>query len=94
MFEKQGMHNYVIIIEKAGKNFSAYSPDFPGCIATGKTREETEERMHEAIGMHVREQIESKRSILVVRAHEAKKNVRENYCRQGTAQDLLIDLNE
>jgi predicted RNase H-like HicB family nuclease len=34
------MHRFLIVIEKAGKNYSAYSPDLPGCIATGKTREE------------------------------------------------------
>jgi len=48
------MHRFLIVIEKAGKNYSAYSPDLPGCVATGKTREETEERMHEAIEMHIR----------------------------------------
>jgi predicted RNase H-like HicB family nuclease len=42
------------VIEKADHNYSAYSPDLPGCIATGKTREETEQNMHEAIEMHVR----------------------------------------
>lgn len=47
------MHRFLIVIEKAGKNYSAYSPDLPGCVATGKTREETEERMHEAIEMHI-----------------------------------------
>ena len=52
------MHRFLIVIEKAGKNYSAYSPDLPGCIATGKTREETEERMHEAIEMHIRGLIE------------------------------------
>jgi len=29
---------YLIVIEKANGNFSAYSPDLPGCVATGKTR--------------------------------------------------------
>ena len=52
------MHRFLIVIEKAGKNFSAYSPDLPGCVATGKTREETEERMHEAIEMHIHGLIE------------------------------------
>ena len=51
-------HCFLIVIEKAGKNYSAYSPDLPGGIATGKTREETEERMHEAIEMHIRGLIE------------------------------------
>ena len=35
------MHRFLIVIEKAGKNFFAYSPDLPGCVATGKIREET-----------------------------------------------------
>jgi predicted RNase H-like HicB family nuclease len=48
------MHRFLVVIEKAGNNFSAYSPDLPGCIATGKTREEAESNMHEAIEMHVR----------------------------------------
>ena len=47
------MNRFRNVIEKAGTNYSAYSPDLPGCIATGATREETEERMREAIEMHV-----------------------------------------
>ena len=54
------MHRFLIVIEKAGKNFSAYSPDLPGCVATGKTREETALNMHEAIEMHVQGLIEDK----------------------------------
>ncbi len=48
------MHRFLVIIEKAEGNHSAYSPDLPGCIATGATREEAERNMHEAIEMHVR----------------------------------------
>lgn len=47
------MHRFLIIIEKAGKNYSAYSPDLPGCIATGDSCEETEKNMYEAIQLHV-----------------------------------------
>ena len=43
----------LIVIEDAGENFSAYSPDLPGCIATGATRDETERNMFEAIQMHI-----------------------------------------
>jgi predicted RNase H-like HicB family nuclease len=42
-----------VIIEKAKENYSAYSPDLPGCVATGATREEVERNMHKAIEMHV-----------------------------------------
>lgn len=48
------MHRFLVVIEKAASNYSAYSPDLPGCVATGGTREETEQNMHETIEMHVR----------------------------------------
>jgi predicted RNase H-like HicB family nuclease len=47
------VHRFLIVIEKAYDNYSAYSPDLPGCIATGATREEVESNMHAAIEMHV-----------------------------------------
>jgi predicted RNase H-like HicB family nuclease len=47
------MHRFLVIIERAGNNFSAYSPDLPGCVATGATREEVEANMSEALQMHV-----------------------------------------
>ncbi|MBI4670024.1 MAG: type II toxin-antitoxin system HicB family antitoxin [Elusimicrobia bacterium] len=48
------MYRFLVVIEKAAANYSAYSPDLPGCVATGATREEAESNMHEAIEMHVR----------------------------------------
>lgn len=47
------MYRFLIVIEKANDNYSAYSPDLPGCAATGATREEAEQNMHKAIEMHV-----------------------------------------
>ncbi|NUM37458.1 MAG: type II toxin-antitoxin system HicB family antitoxin [Candidatus Brocadiae bacterium] len=44
---------YAVVIEKAGQNYSAYIPDLPGCIATGKTIAETENRIKIAIEMHI-----------------------------------------
>jgi len=52
------MHRFLIIIEKAENNYSAYSPDLSGCVATGTTREETEKNMHEAIQLHIRGMME------------------------------------
>jgi predicted RNase H-like HicB family nuclease len=52
------MYHFLVVIEKANGNYSAYSPDLPGCIATGKTVEETERSMHKAIQMHVDGMIE------------------------------------
>ena len=48
------MRRFLIVVERANGHFSAYSPDLPGCIATGATTEETTSRMHEAIGLHIR----------------------------------------
>lgn len=48
------MHRFLIVIEKAGKNYSAYSPDLPGCVATGATLEDVKKHMQEAIEMHVK----------------------------------------
>ena len=44
---------YLIVIEKTSNNLSAFSPDLPGCVATGATKAEVEERMREAIRMHI-----------------------------------------
>jgi len=48
------MYRFLIVIEKADSNYSAYSPDLPGCVATGKTRQQATLNMHQAIEMHVR----------------------------------------
>ena len=47
------MRRFLIVIEKANGNYSAYSPDLAGCVATGETRVEAMRNMHEAIKMHV-----------------------------------------
>ncbi|MGC2064436.1 MAG: type II toxin-antitoxin system HicB family antitoxin [Thermodesulfovibrionales bacterium] len=54
------MHRFLVVIEKAEGNYSAYSPDLPGCAATGATRENAEKNMHEAIELHVRGLLEDK----------------------------------
>ncbi len=57
------MHKFLIVIEQIKKNFSAYCPDLPGCIATGKTREQAEENMYDAIKMHLEGLIEDRKPI-------------------------------
>ena len=47
------MYRFLVVIEKADGNYSAYAPDLPGCVATGKTVEEAERNMHQAIEMHI-----------------------------------------
>lgn len=43
------MAKYTIIVEKANGNYSTHCPDLPGCIATGKTEDDTIETMKQAI---------------------------------------------
>ena len=45
---------YAIVIEKAENNYAAYVPDLPGCVATGRSVEETEQQIREAIEFHLR----------------------------------------
>jgi predicted RNase H-like HicB family nuclease len=47
------MNRYLIIIEDTDTGFSAWSPDLPGCVATGATREQIENEMHDAIAFHL-----------------------------------------
>lgn len=47
------MTGYAIIIEGEGDSFSAYAPELPGCVATGKSIVEVEQRMCEAIDFHM-----------------------------------------
>ncbi len=47
------MHRFLVVVEDAGQNYSAYSPDLPGCVATGATQEEAEKNMYEAIHLHI-----------------------------------------
>ena len=57
------MYRFLIVIEKTKKNYSAYSPDLPGCVATGVTRREVEKNMHEAIALHIQGLKEDRQAI-------------------------------
>ena len=45
---------YAVVIEKSERNYAAYAPDLPGCVATGRTLEEIETQIQEAIQLHLR----------------------------------------
>jgi predicted RNase H-like HicB family nuclease len=47
------MKKYAIVIEHGDNNLSAYVPDLPGCITTGRTVEEIERNIREAIALHL-----------------------------------------
>jgi predicted RNase H-like HicB family nuclease len=44
---------YAIVIEKTATGFSAFVPDLPGCIATGRSQSEVVGEMKSAIRFHI-----------------------------------------
>ncbi len=63
------MSRYLIIIEETATGFSAYSPDLPGCVATGATRDEVEREMHEAVKFQIEGLRLAGESVPVPRSH-------------------------
>ncbi len=47
------MLKYLVIYERTDTGYSAYVPDLPGCVATGKTRNQVEKNIYEAIQFHL-----------------------------------------
>jgi predicted RNase H-like HicB family nuclease len=52
--EKEMRVKYAALFEQAEANWAAYVPDLPGCMTTGKTPEEPEINIREAIEGHLR----------------------------------------
>ena len=44
---------YLIVIERTKRNFAAYVPDLPGCVATGRSMEVLMKRINTAIEWHL-----------------------------------------
>ncbi len=44
---------YLVIFERTATGFSVFSPDLPGCVSSGSTRDEAEANMREAIEFHL-----------------------------------------
>ena len=47
------MREYAVLFESGPNNWSAYVPDLPGCVATGKTLEATRQSIKKAIEWHL-----------------------------------------
>lgn len=54
---------YAVVIEKTNNNYSAYVPDLPGCVATGKTLAEVESEIQSAIALHIKGLLEDNLAI-------------------------------
>ncbi len=52
--ETSSVMRYAVVIEKGERNYSAYVPDLPGCVAAADTLKETEQLIREAIEIHIR----------------------------------------
>lgn len=50
------MQKYLVVIEAGTNNYSAFSPDVPGCVATGTTVEETVQEMQAALEFHLEDE--------------------------------------
>ena len=57
------MTRFAVVIEKMDRNYSAYLPDLPGCVATGETITDVEVEIGEAIRLHVEGMIEDGLSV-------------------------------
>ena len=49
---------YAVVFEQTPNNYAAYAPDVPGCISTGKTWDEIQEMMREAIALYIEATLE------------------------------------
>ena len=47
------MKRYLVVFEPTQTGFCAYSPDLPGCVTTGATRQEAETNVLEALDLHI-----------------------------------------
>jgi len=47
------MSKFLVLFEKSTTGYGAYAPDLPGCVATGRTLDETRGRMAKAMEMHL-----------------------------------------
>jgi predicted RNase H-like HicB family nuclease len=52
------MKKFAVVIEAGPNNYSAYVPDLPGCVSTGRTLAEIEKNIREAIEYHIEGMIE------------------------------------
>ncbi len=49
---------YAVVYERTPNNYSAYAPELPGCISTGKTWDDIRKMIQEAITFHLEDLME------------------------------------
>ena len=70
--------NYRVVIEKAKGNYSSYSPDVVGCVAVGKTIEQTRFNMKEALEVHLRGMLEDGEPLPIAQGESSCKATQES----------------
>lgn len=55
--------SYAVVIEKSRTGYSAYVPDLPGCVATGRSVKDVERLIGEGMDFHIEGMIEDGDSI-------------------------------
>lgn len=85
---------YAIVIEKATKNYSAYAPDVPGCIATGATVEETLQEMREALASHFELMREDGDSLPTPETNIAYLDVPDSYEEAARTRTLAVQTHD
>ncbi|MDP1833149.1 MAG: type II toxin-antitoxin system HicA family toxin [Geothrix sp.] len=73
---REEVMRYAVVIEQGKRNFSAYVPDLPGCIATGKTVEDVKTKMAQAIEWHLEALAEEGQAIPVAHTIHAAATVK------------------
>ena len=84
------MPRFLIVIEHVKHNYSAYVPDLPGCIATGKTLEEVEKNMREAIELHLQGMLQDHEVIPVPTSTAVYIDVERNITEDIDQQSSLL----
>ena len=77
---------FVVAFEQGPNNYSAYVPDLPGCISTGKTWEKMLEMIEEAITGHVEVMLEY--GDLLPERNMSMKEAMAYHCEPYTEEEL------
>ena len=79
------MEKYVVVIEKSETAFSAFSPDAPGCITTGKTVEDTIANMRQALAVYIEAIVEEGQDLPSVKGVEY--HIQNGLLKEGDISD-------
>ena len=83
------MEHYLIVLEPSATGYAAFSPDVPGCVATGANVEQTLAEMRGALAFHFEGMAQAGESLPVPRGLESYVRSGEHIADPG---DLLTTI--